>query len=217
VPSSGSANVRAKVRAVEGMHDEIWASVPAERPHEERAVAWALAAVALAGAAPRVLDLGCGDGRVAARLAAAGAEVTGVDPSRVALERARAAHPELTFLAPGADGRLPLEDGSFDAVVCIDVLQHVADTQRLMSEARRVLRPGGLLAAAVPYHGRAKNLAIALGAFERHHDPLEPTLRFYTRRSLAGLLADLGYGEVVVAAAGGLPLFRRLLLARARR
>jgi 2-polyprenyl-6-hydroxyphenyl methylase/3-demethylubiquinone-9 3-methyltransferase len=199
------------------MHDEIWASVPADRPHDERAVAWALAAVALAGTTPRVLDLGCGDGRVAGRLAAAGAEVTGVDPSEVALERARAAHPELTYPAPGAGARLPVEDASFEAVVCIDVLQHVADTQRLMSEARRVLRPSGLLAAVVPYHGRAKNLAIALGAFERHHAPLEPTLRFYTRHSLAGLLADFGYGEVLVAPAGGLPLFRRLLLARARR
>src|SRR5437870_3972474 len=144
------------------MHDEIWASVPADRRLDERAVAWALATVALAGPASRVLDLGCGDGRVAARLAAAGAEVTGVDPSAVALERARAAHPELTFLPPGAGGRLPLDDASFDAVVCIDVLQHVADTQLLMSETRRVLRAGGLLAAAVPFHGRAKNLALAL-------------------------------------------------------
>lgn len=199
------------------MHDEIWASVPADRPLDERAVAWALATVALAGEAPRVLDLGCGDGRITARLAAAGADVTGADPSPVALERARAAHPGLAFLEIGATGRVPAEDASFDAVVCLDVLQHVADTQRLMSEGRRVLAPRGLFAAAVPFHGRAKSVAIALTSFERHHDPLEPTLRFYTRRSLAGLLAAFGYGEVVVAPAGGVSLFRRALLARAAR
>jgi SAM-dependent methyltransferase len=191
--------------------------VPANRPLDERGIAWALATVALAGPKPRVLDLGCGDGRVTARLAAGGADVTGADPSPVALERARAAHPEIPFVQIDADGRLPLEDSSFDAVVAIDVLQHVADTQKLMSEARRVSRPGGLLAVSVPFHGTLGNLAIALHGFERHHDPLEPVLRFYTRRSLAALLRAFAYGEVVVAAAGGLPFFRRALLARARR
>jgi SAM-dependent methyltransferase len=165
----------------------------------------------------RVLDLGCGDGRFAALLAGAGAEVTGVDPSEVALERARAAHPGLEFLLPEGDGSLPLADASFDVVVCINVLEHVADTQRLMSEARRVLAPGGRLAIAVPYHGRVEGAWSAIRSFERSHDPLDPTIRFYTRRSLAALLEQFGYGEVDLAVAGRLPLFRRTLFARARR
>jgi SAM-dependent methyltransferase len=164
-----------------------------------------------------VLDLGCGDGRITALLAREGAEVTGVDPSEVALERARAANPGLDFRAPAPDGSLPFADGSFDVVVCVNVLEHVADTQRLMSEARRVLRPGGRLAIAVPDNGRLQRAWTALVSFERHHDPLEPTLRYYTRRSLAALLAEFGYGEVELAGAGGVPLFRRLLCARARR
>lgn len=164
-----------------------------------------------------MLDLGCGDGRLSGLLAAAGADVTGLDPSTVALERARARHPALRFESPAADGSLPFEDGPFDLVVCLYVLEHVADTQRLMSEARRVLAPRGVLVLAVPYHGRVQGALAALTSFERGHDPLEPTLRFYTRRSLAALLAQFGYGEVEVAPAGGVPLFRRLLLARARR
>jgi SAM-dependent methyltransferase len=183
--------------------------------------AWAIgtvtAAVASAGERPRVLDLGSGDGRITAALAATGAEVTGIDPSGVALERARADHPDLRFLRPADDGSLPLADGSFDVVVALNVLEHVADTQRLMSEARRVLAPGGLLAVTVPYHGRIAGTWSALTAFEREHDPLEPTLRFYTRRSLAALFAQFGYGDVELAAAGGVPLFRRALFGRARR
>jgi SAM-dependent methyltransferase len=143
--------------------------------------------------------------------------VTGTDPSHVALERARAAHPDIAFEPPARDGSLPFADGSFDGVVCLNVLEHVADTQRLMSEARRVLVPGGAIAIAVPNHDRVQRTWTALTSFERNYDPLEPILRFYTRRSLATLLAQFGYGDLVLVAAGGLPLFRRTLLARARR
>jgi ubiquinone/menaquinone biosynthesis C-methylase UbiE len=194
--------------------------VPAERPLDEHATQWAHEAAALAArerTPPRVLDLGCGDGALAARLAEQGAQVVGADPSRVALERAAQAHPGLGLVQHTADGRLPLEDSSFEAVVCLNVLQHVVDTQLLMSEARRVLAPHGLLAVAVPWHGRLKGALTALFAFEQMHDPLEPRLRYYTPRSLAALLRAFGYGELELRGRGGAPLWRRTLLARARR
>ena len=170
------------------------------------------------GGEGRVLDIGCGDGTFAARLAAQqGARVTGVDPSPAALERARAAHPGLDWLAPTVEGALPLADASFDVVVCVYVLEHVADTQSLMSEARRVLVRGGLLAIAVPYHGRTRNMMTALRGFERHFDPLEPVLRFYTARSLRALLLDFGFERVELHARGGVPLLRETLVALARR
>jgi SAM-dependent methyltransferase len=165
----------------------------------------------------RVLDLGSGDGTFAAQLAAQGGQVTGMDPSPAALARARAAHPNLEFLAPAADGRLPFADASFDLVTCVNVLQHVADTQSLLSEARRALAPGGLLAVAVPFHGRLRNVLVALGSFERHHDPLAPELRFYTARSLRTLLQDFGFDDVEVGAHGGLPLLHETLIAIGRR
>ena len=165
----------------------------------------------------RALDLGCGIGQVTAALADLGANAVGVDISEVALERARAAHPALEFKAPSPEGRLPFADAVFDAVVCLHVLQHVADTQLFLSEARRVLKPAGRLAVAVPWHGRIKNVVIALGFFERYHDPLEPVLRFYTQRSLAEALGAFGFERVRTRAAGGLPLFRETLLASALR
>ena len=143
--------------------------------------------------------------------------MTGVDPSPAALARARDTHPELTFVAPAADGRLPLPDASFDVVTCVNVLEHVADTQALMSEARRVLTSGGLLLATVPYHSRVQAAFGALTAFERHFDPLEPVLRFYTARSLRGLLEAFGFEDVETSARGGPPLRRRALVALGRR
>jgi len=143
--------------------------------------------------------------------------VTGLDPSAVALERARATHRGLEFVAPTAEGRLPFEDASFDLVACLDVLQHVLDTQLLMSEARRVLGPAGLLAVAVPWHGRLKNIVTAVTSFERRFDPLEPVVRFYTPRSLRSLLGQFGFEDVRVEGRGGTPFYRSTLLGRARR
>jgi ubiquinone/menaquinone biosynthesis C-methylase UbiE len=96
------------------------------------------------------------------------------------------------------------------------VLQHVADTQLLLSEVRRVLRPGGAIAIAVPWHGRVKDAVLSLTRFERRHDPLEPVLRHYTPRSLRDVLDQLGFDQIVLRAAGGAPFWRETLLARAR-
>jgi SAM-dependent methyltransferase len=164
-----------------------------------------------------VLDVGCGDGLFTGELARAGLRVTGVDPSAVALERARAAHPGIAFAQTKDDGRLPFGDAAFEAAVCVNVLEHVADTQLLLSEVRRVLAPRGVFAVAVPFHGRVKNVLVALGSFERHHDPLEPVLRFYTRRSLRQVLGALGFEAFELRARGGMPLVRETLLARAVR
>jgi 2-polyprenyl-6-hydroxyphenyl methylase/3-demethylubiquinone-9 3-methyltransferase len=166
----------------------------------------------------RVLDVGCGDGTFAAGVGGRGSEkVIGLDFAPTALERARAAHPELEFVAPRPDGAFPFPDASFDTVTCVNVLQHVADTQAFMSEVRRVLVPGGLVAAAVPFHGRLRNVLIALRAFDEHYDPLGVEVRFYTARSLRDMLRDLGFQDVRVDARGGVPPLRETLIALARR
>jgi hypothetical protein len=58
---------------------------------------------------------------------------------------------------------------------------------------------------------------VALGGIERFSEPLGDHLHLYTRRSLRTLLEEFGFGDVAVRAAAGLPLLRRILLARAVR
>ena len=93
-----------------------------------------------------VLDLGCAGGFMAEALAQKGARVTGIDPATKAIgaakQRARAVGQSIDYdVGVGED--LPYADGRFDAVVCVDVLEHVSDLAKVLAEVDRVLKPGG--------------------------------------------------------------------------
>lgn len=165
-------------------------------------------------AGERALDLGCGQGDFTAELVAAGAEAVGVDVAQAAMERARRSHPDLDFRLTPIGGPLPFDDGAFDLVWASEVIEHVADTARCLSEVRRVLAPGGRLLLTTPNHARA---VILLRGLERYSEPLGDHLHLYTRHSLRATLTDFGFDRVEIRAAAGPPLVRRLLLARAVR
>jgi 2-polyprenyl-6-hydroxyphenyl methylase/3-demethylubiquinone-9 3-methyltransferase len=98
----------------------------------------------------RILDVGCGAGFLANALASEGHRVSGVDMSRGSLKIAAAHRPESLKARGGpayavADAyRLPYRDASFDAVTALDFLEHVTAPERVLAEAARILRPGGL-------------------------------------------------------------------------
>ena len=101
-----------------------------------------------------VLDVGCGEGGLARRLAAAGARVVGLDPLASALVNARAAGAETALLRylEGAAEALPFEPASFDVVVFFNSLHHVPleSMDSALAEAARVLRPAGALYVQEP-------------------------------------------------------------------
>lgn len=94
-----------------------------------------------------VLDLGCAGGFMAEALADKGARVTGIDPAVQAIDAARthadASGKKITYDV-GVGEELPYTDDCFDAVVCVDVLEHVADLAKVLAEVARVLKPGGI-------------------------------------------------------------------------
>ncbi|WP_370401985.1 bifunctional 2-polyprenyl-6-hydroxyphenol methylase/3-demethylubiquinol 3-O-methyltransferase UbiG [Sulfitobacter sp. JB4-11] len=94
-----------------------------------------------------VLDLGCAGGFMAEALTKKGASVTGIDPAAQAIEAARArasAVGQSIRYDVGVGEALPYADASFDAVVCVDVLEHVTDLAKVVAEVARVLKPGGM-------------------------------------------------------------------------
>ena len=95
-----------------------------------------------------VLDLGCGTGALLEPLRRRGYRALGLDVRPEGLASVRARDPDAWVVQAEAD-RLPLRDGSVDAVLALDVLEHVDDSA-VLAEVARVLRPGGLLVASVP-------------------------------------------------------------------
>lgn len=206
-------------------HDSVWEQVPEglDPPDLELRLAFIRAHVAPVAARaerpPRVLDVGCGEGRFAAELARVGMTVLGVDVAAEPLRRARERHPGVDLRIVPAEGPWPLADASFDVVWAGETIEHVADTAGWLSEVRRVLRSGGSLLLSTPAHGRLTMLGLAVSRkkLDAHFDPRGDHLRFYTARTLTRLLEEFGFEDVDVRAAGGLPGARRLLLGAARR
>lgn len=95
----------------------------------------------------KVLDIGCGAGLIANKLAADGYHMYGVDQSASSVNVAtRHAPPgSMVEYVAGSAFELPYPDQSFDAVMLLDFLEHVDEPGRAIIEASRVLKPGGLM------------------------------------------------------------------------
>lgn len=159
-------------RTVPGVaHENYW--------FQRHVAAYAFAARRRSGL--RVLDAGCGEGYGTALLAREGSEgghgsagVVGVDLVADVVAHARAAYPGIAFLAEDVCA-LSLPDTSFDAVVSLQVIEHLPDVPRFLGEVARVLRPGGTFVCATPNRLTfSPGLDVPLNPFhEREYSPAE--------------------------------------------
>jgi 2-polyprenyl-3-methyl-5-hydroxy-6-metoxy-1,4-benzoquinol methylase len=93
-----------------------------------------------------VLDLGCGDGKTGKKLLDKGFQVHACDMDVNRFEFKDA----IPFKAGNLNDRLPYEDNSFDYVILMEVIEHVYNPQHVVSEIKRILRPGGKLILSTP-------------------------------------------------------------------
>jgi ubiquinone/menaquinone biosynthesis C-methylase UbiE len=125
-----------------------------------------------AGTGARYLDIGCGTGQNLRLLDGLNpARIVGVDRSPIALELARKACPRCEFVRADLNRALPFTDQSFDIATIFNVLYHrwVESELATLTEARRVLRPGGLLLITEP----------AFAALAREIDIIDMAARRY--------------------------------------
>jgi len=195
----------------------------AATPHLDAFLA-AVQAAAAPGAAPSLLDVGCGTGRIGARIHERGFSVLGVDVNPEAVRIARTLVPSdappdrfLRFEVADLASEVPprLDGGPFDAVVCqlvISIIGDAANRRNLLGHVRRLLRPGGWLhlsASGVSdtiNAGYARLYAEDLPLTGEPHSYLSRgadgevlyMTHHFTVDELTGLLDGAGFGGIVI-------------------
>lgn len=150
----------------------------------------------------RVLDLGCGGGLFTYALHNARYKAVGMDISENAIALARRQFSACQFEMLHSDGTIPASSGSFTAVWSTEVIEHVLDVHRFLSEIYRVLDPDGILILTTPYHGRFKDMLIALFKFDRHFDPEGTHIRFFDEIGLNRCLRKANFSPLKFAGIG---------------
>jgi len=154
-----------------------------------------------------VLDAGCGEGRHCFGCLERGARVVGLDLDfdslRLASVRLRQRAAELGSVGEMNQGNafhLPYRDGSFDRIICSEVMEHVHDYRAAARELARVTRPGGKLAITIPT-ATSEHLYLRLG--DEYFESPGGHIRIFSPRQLAHGLAQAGLATVGVGFAHG--------------
>jgi 2-polyprenyl-3-methyl-5-hydroxy-6-metoxy-1,4-benzoquinol methylase len=171
----------------------------------------------------RVVDLGAGNGTLCHALSQAGFQVAGVEYDQEGYRIACASHPEINFYNHGLQDEPALlleREGTFDAVVSTEVVEHLFSPQLLPTYAREVLKDGGYLVISTPYHGYLKNLVLAiLDKWDTHHTVLwhGGHIKFWSRATLSQLLRENGFEVVGFSGVGRVPWLWKSMIVVARR
>jgi 2-polyprenyl-3-methyl-5-hydroxy-6-metoxy-1,4-benzoquinol methylase len=163
-----------------------------------------------------VLELGGGIGEFSRRMGLRGIEVTFVDLSEHNVRKARALGLDAHRLDLN-DGLPSFDDGEFDGVVMLEVIEHIVAAEALLADVNRVLKPGGFLILSTPnfafFVNRLRILRGGLSFDEGYH------YRFFTVNALASRLTEAGFAierPAHTMPAFGLNLVRNRILGRSR-
>jgi 2-polyprenyl-3-methyl-5-hydroxy-6-metoxy-1,4-benzoquinol methylase len=161
------------------------------------------------GRAKTVLDAGCGDGNFTASIAEAGFDVFGIDLSEGGIRKAqeRGTARAQFKVASLYDDYTTLFAGhaTFDAVVSVEVIEHLYSPRRFVRAAYEVLPVGGLVIVTTPYWGYWKNIALSVtNRIDRALTPLWDGghIKHWSRRTICQLFSELPFEFVAFEGAG---------------
>ncbi|MBA3382358.1 MAG: class I SAM-dependent methyltransferase [Actinobacteria bacterium] len=165
-----------------------------ERPHGGH-----VKLLALVGSDKHVLDVGCSSGYLARPLVERGCTVVGIEQDKVAAEAAREVCAEV-LVGDAETMELPFLEGSFDVVVCGDLIEHLREPEQFLARVRPLLREGGRLVLTTPNVANwTMRLGLLVGRWRyTERGILDRThLHLFTRRTLVETLGRAGYRVVV--------------------
>lgn len=158
----------------------------------------------------RVLDIGCGNGALAAQFAQRGHTVVGIDMAEAGVRIARESCPGGRFEVLAADLEVleNLDEEPFDLVYSAEVIEHLYDPRSFMAGCFHATKPGGLFICTTPYHGYLKNLAISLfDGWDKHADPLFDGghIKLFSYKKMVQLMTEASFQNIEFRGAGRLP------------
>ena len=167
-----------------------------------------------------IMDIGCGNGFIAGKLAAMGHNVIGVDSAKDGITIARKAHPNVRFYCRSAYDDLMEICHSVDIVLASEVIEHLFWPKLFLTHVHKVLQKGGYIILTTPYHGYLKNLAISMFNFwDKHHtsDWEGGHIKFFSEKLLKRILQDSGFNEIEFNNAGRLLYLWKSIVCRGRK
>jgi 2-polyprenyl-3-methyl-5-hydroxy-6-metoxy-1,4-benzoquinol methylase len=149
----------------------------------------------------KILDIGCGNGYVASRIAEKGHSVVGIDVSSAGIAIARASFPSIPYhiCSVYEDDLSEKIGGPVDCVISLEVVEHLFFPKKLFDQSHRVLLKGGYLIISTPYHGYFKNLALSLtNGWDRHFsvDWDGGHIKFFSKTTLARMASNAEFVNI---------------------
>ena len=168
----------------------------------------------------RILDAGCGNGYVAAKLADMGHHVTAVDASPDGIEIAANAYPNVRFVTHSVYDDFHAVVDPVDIVISSEVIEHLYSPESFLRNAYNIIRPGGYILLTTPYHGYLKNLAISLiNGWDNHHTVHWEGghIKFFSEKTLSEALLNNHFENVIFSNAGRTRWLWKSMVCRAQR
>lgn len=194
---------------------------PADRAPQGPHAIWPTLRPLLPAPPCRVLEIGCGDGSLAAELVRLGHAVVGFDVSESGIAVAKKQVPDASFLRMSIYEQLPTDwRGRFDVVVSLETIEHLYLPGVLLQRSHEALLPDGMILLSTPYHGYLKNLALAVsGKFDPHFSVLWDYghIKFFSKRTLTELLRRTGFEDIRFVGYGRVRWLWKSMIAVARK
>lgn len=162
-----------------------------------------------------LLDVGTGNGAAIPVWLSHGLKIAAMEPDEDGFLYS-SQYEEADVRKLGVGESLPPEwQHAFDAIISLEVIEHLFDPIQLVDTANQALKREGIIVVSSPYHGYFKNLALAItNKWDFHHHPTRTGghIKFWSKRTLSDLFVKQGFIELSFQGVGRIPLLWKSMI-----